>query len=72
MDIPVVVVTSESGYHAVYDDCTVNFLKDAGVPVDSIRLEEAGIRGNGHMMFMEKNSLEVADVVADWLMAKAM
>jgi hypothetical protein len=67
-NIPVLVVTSEAGYHSVYDDCSVEFLKDAGVRVDHVRLPDVGIRGNGHMMFMERNNLQIADqVVRKWL-----
>ncbi|KAI6046464.1 alpha beta-hydrolase [Pisolithus marmoratus] len=65
--VPVLVVTSESGYHAVYDHCTVQFLRDAGVDVTHIRLEALGIRGNGHIMFMERNSVEIAGVVENWI-----
>ncbi|KAG6833594.1 hypothetical protein H0H87_004221 [Tephrocybe sp. NHM501043] len=69
--IPVLVVTSESGYHSIYDDCTVQYLEQAGVPVNHIRLEDVGIRGNGHMMFMEKNSLQIAEeVIQSWLSKK--
>jgi len=43
----------------------VAFLRDAGVSVDHVRLEGVG---NGHMMFMEKNNLQIADeVVMKWL-----
>ncbi|EIW82460.1 alpha beta-hydrolase [Coniophora puteana RWD-64-598 SS2] len=65
--VPVFMVTSESGYHSVYDGCTVQFLRDAGVDVLHLRLEDLGIKGNGHMMFMEKNSEEIADVVLGWI-----
>lgn len=65
--VPVLVVTSESGYHAVYDHCTVQFMRDAAVDVTHVRLEALGIRGNGHMMFMERNSAEIAEVVEKWI-----
>ncbi|KAF8556262.1 alpha beta-hydrolase [Imleria badia] len=66
--IPVLLVTSEAGYHAVYDDCTVQFLREAGVNVTHIRLESIGIRGNGHMFFMELNSDQIAaEVVEPWI-----
>jgi pimeloyl-ACP methyl ester carboxylesterase len=64
--IPVVVVTSEASYHAPYDHCTFGYLKQAGVPVSQIYLAERGIRGNGHMMMIEKNNLAIARVLADW------
>jgi hypothetical protein len=35
----------------------------AGVSVDHVRLEDVGIHGNGHMMFMEKNNMHIADDV---------
>ncbi|KAF5333436.1 hypothetical protein D9611_002348 [Ephemerocybe angulata] len=66
--IPVLILTSEAGYHALYDDCTADFLRQAGVGVDHIRLEEAGFHGNGHMFFMEKNNLAIAaGVVLPWM-----
>ncbi|KAF5393791.1 hypothetical protein D9757_000380 [Collybiopsis confluens] len=66
--IPTLLVTSQAGYHAIYDDCSVDFLTEAGVPVTHVRLEDVGIFGNGHMMFMEKNNLEIAEkVVLDWI-----
>jgi hypothetical protein len=37
------------------------------VPVTFIKLADLGIRGNGHMMMMEKNSDAIAQVIADWL-----
>ncbi|KAG6375082.1 Alpha/Beta hydrolase protein [Boletus reticuloceps] len=66
--IPVLLVTSEAGYHAVYEDFTVQFLQEAGVNVTHIRLESVGIRGNGHMFFMELNSDQIAaEIVEPWI-----
>ncbi len=65
--IPVAIVTGEASYHAVYDHCTAKYLAAAGVAVDFIRLETRGIRGNGHMLMLEKNSREIAALVAEWL-----
>lgn len=65
--IPVAVVTSEAGYHAAYDHCTVKFLRSAGVSAEHLRLEDEGVHGNGHMMMIERNSDEVAAVVYRWL-----
>jgi pimeloyl-ACP methyl ester carboxylesterase len=67
--IPVIILTGEASYHAVYDHCTAKYLDAAGVAVDFIRLEERGLHGNGHMLMLEKNSLEIAALVADWLAA---
>ena len=32
-----------------------------------IRLGDVGVRGNGHMMMLEKNSDDIANVMRDWL-----
>ena len=63
---PILVLTSEASYHAMYDQCTVAFLKGAGADVDFIRLADRGVHGNAHMMMLEKNSDDIAAVVADW------
>jgi len=63
-------VTSESSYHAPYDHCTSKYLAQAGVANTFWRLEEQGIHGNGHMMMIEKNSLEVAALLQKWLAAQ--
>ena len=65
--IPMLIVAAEASYHAAFDHCTAAYLKQAGVPVTFLRLEDAGIRGNGHMMMLEKNSDEIAGVLMDWL-----
>ena len=65
--VPVLVVQGEASYHAPYDHNTVAYLRQAGVPVDFIRLADKGIHGNGHMLMLEKNNGEIAKVVTDWL-----
>lgn len=65
--IPVLVTTAESSYHAPYDHCTAAYLRQAGVPAQFVRLADRGIRGNGHMVMLEKNNLQVADFIADWI-----
>ena len=65
--IPIGIFMCEASYHAAYDHCTAAYLSQAGVEHDFIRLEERGIRGNGHMMMVEKNSDDIAQVVAEWL-----
>ena len=65
--IPELVVTGEASFHAPYDYCTVKYLKQAGVDVEYADLGKEGIHGNGHMFFMEKNNLVIADRVYEWL-----
>ncbi len=66
-DIPIVVVTSEASYHAVYDHCTVKYLNQAGAKADFVRLEDKGIHGNGHMVMLEKNNLKIAHLLDQWV-----
>lgn len=68
--IPVLVFAAEASYHAMYDHCTAKCLNQAGVKTDFVRLEDVGIRGNGHMVMIEKNSLEIAAMINHWLDAK--
>lgn len=67
---PVMLAVSEASYHAPYDHCTAAYLAQAGVPVDFVRLQDHGLKGNGHMMMIEKNNLEVAGFVHGWLVKK--
>ena len=67
--IPVVIVAAEASYHAAYDHCTAAYLNQAGVNTTFVRLEDRGIRGNGHMVMIERNNLEIAKLVDDWLVA---
>jgi pimeloyl-ACP methyl ester carboxylesterase len=66
--IPILVVQSEASYHAAYDHCTVAYLRQAGVTaLRYVRLADAGIKGNGHMFMLEKNSAEIAALITRWL-----
>ena len=66
-NIPVLVEVGEASYHAQFDHATVACLRQAGVSCDFIRLEEMGIRGNGHMQMLEMNNLEIAAVLLKWI-----
>src|SRR5262249_5909669 len=67
LKMPVLVLTAEASYHAPYDHCTVKFLRQAGVKPTHIHLAELGIKGNSHVMMLEKNNKEIAAVIAGWL-----
>ena len=69
--VPILVVTSEASYHAPYDHCTVKYLQQAGLQPTWTRLADEGIHGNGHMMMLEKNNMDIAAVMSRWL-AKAV
>jgi len=65
--IPVLVMQAEASYHATYDQCTVAYLRQARVSVRFVRLADVGIKGNGHMLMLEKNNLDIAAVADRWL-----
>lgn len=45
-------------------------IKGAGGSVDLIDLPDIGIKGNTHMVMMDKNSDQVAEVIEKWLVSK--
>jgi pimeloyl-ACP methyl ester carboxylesterase len=65
--VPILIISSEASYHAPYDHCTVEYLRQAGVNPTHQHLADLGIRGNGHMMMLEKNNLRIAAVMNSWL-----
>jgi pimeloyl-ACP methyl ester carboxylesterase len=69
-NIPTLQMSAEASFGAPMAHCNYRFLKSAGVPVDFIKLGDIGIHGNGHFVMLEKNNLETAAVIADWLEKK--
>ena len=66
-DRPIVYIAAEASFFAPYSHCTVGYLDQAGVHLDFIKLADIGIHGNGHLMMLEKNSDQIAGVIAKWL-----
>ncbi|KAF5010155.1 hypothetical protein FDECE_3648 [Fusarium decemcellulare] len=67
-DKPILIVTGEASYHAPYDHCTAEFFRQAGCDkTKHIELGKVGVHGNGHMLFMEKNSDEIFAIVEGWI-----
>jgi pimeloyl-ACP methyl ester carboxylesterase len=64
---PILVLEAEASFYAGYNHCNVEYLEQAGVHTTFIRLADLGIHGNGHMMMMEKNSDQIAQVILDWM-----
>jgi len=64
---PVLYLAAEASFYAPYNHCTAGYLKQAGVNVDFVKLADIGLRGNGHMMMMEKNSDAIAQAIVEWL-----
>ena len=67
--VPVLITTTEASYHAPYDHCTAKYLTQAGVKNAFVPLASVGIHGNGHMVMLEKNSMEVAAFLQKWITA---
>ena len=65
--MPILILTAEASYHAPYDHCTVKYLEQAGVHPTWTKLADIGIHGNGHMMMLENNNLEISAVMSKWL-----
>jgi pimeloyl-ACP methyl ester carboxylesterase len=65
-NIPVVIIAAEASYHQLFDPCTAKYLNQAGVKTEYIRLQDKGISGNGHMVMIEKNNLDIAKLIDDW------
>lgn len=42
-------------------------VREGGVRVDAVDLPALGIRGNSHMLMIDRNSDEIAVKVQDWL-----
>jgi len=65
--VHILFLSSEAGYNTLWDPCTTRYLAQAGVNFNWIRLQNIGIHGNAHFMFIEQNSDQVAGVVLDWI-----
>ena len=65
--MPILLVTSEASYHAQFDHLLSYVMEQLGVRHDFVRLEDVDIRGNSHMMMLEKNNLEIADYLINWI-----
>lgn len=66
---PVLVVTGEADldHPRAVDAEVVDWLRAQGAACDFIWLADQGISGNGHMLMMEENSDQIADLIAVWL-----
>jgi pimeloyl-ACP methyl ester carboxylesterase len=65
--VPVMIMAAEASYHQTYDHCTAKYLNQAGVKAEYVPLQSKGIHGNGHMVMIEKNNLDIARVIDEWV-----
>lgn len=65
--VPTMVMVSQSSFAAQTEQCTHEYLTQAGVRNELVRLQDKGLYGNGHLMNVEKNSDAIAQFLVDWL-----
>jgi pimeloyl-ACP methyl ester carboxylesterase len=70
--VPVAIVTSHASPFRFFDGHLQDFLDQAGCTSTLLRLEDAGITGNGHGMMLETNNAEVLGVITDWLAVQGL
>ena len=68
--VPVLIVVSEHPTHPLpYYEALVRRLRSAGGRAEVLHLPSAGIFGNSHLMAIEKNNLQIADLALTRLVA---
>ena len=67
--LPVMVFTGsdDTDHPKEIDGAVVDWLLDAGAKAEYWWLPDRGIDGNGHMLMMEENSDELADMIIGWI-----
>ncbi len=67
--LPVMVFTGsqDTDHPKDIDGAVVDWLIDAGAKAEYWWLPDRGINGNGHMLMMEDNSDELADMIIGWI-----
>jgi hypothetical protein len=52
-----------------FDGCQdfVDRINEAGGDAQMMHLPQLGIQGNSHMLMQDRNNLEVADLIIEWL-----
>jgi pimeloyl-ACP methyl ester carboxylesterase len=67
--IPIAYVSAEASPFVHFHDAMVDFLTQAGCDVESMKLAEHGVHGNGHAMMLEANNVEALEPIARWIEA---
>jgi pimeloyl-ACP methyl ester carboxylesterase len=68
--MPHLLLVSEAGSSQRTNHCISKYLTQAGVQNDYVNLKDVGIRGNAHMIMVEKNALQSAAYVTSWIESK--
>jgi hypothetical protein len=64
-----VIGTNDPDHPVEMDKPIVDWLNQNGAKADFIFLGDRGIEGNGHVMMLESNNDEIADLLVSWLEA---
>jgi pimeloyl-ACP methyl ester carboxylesterase len=67
---PMLLMTSESSVFTQIDPHTYEYLEACGCDIEYLPLPQAGVRGNGHGMMLERNNREALQPILDWLKTK--
>jgi pimeloyl-ACP methyl ester carboxylesterase len=65
--MPILSISAEGTYHRVFDVCIPKWLNQAGAKDEFVRLEDVGIKGNMHEMFLDRNSQDVIKFIDGWV-----
>lgn len=65
--MPILSLSAKGTYHRVFDVCIPKWLNQAGAKDDFVRLEDVGIKGNMHEMFLDRNSQDVIKFIDGWV-----
>lgn len=66
---PILVVTGteDIDHPRAVDGTIVDWLREAGAEAEFLYLGDRGIVGNGHMLMLETNSDQIAEIIVDWI-----
>ena len=64
--VPELCAWTKAAYFTIYPEY-FRIMKGLGAPVEWINLPEQGIYGNTHLLMMDRNSVQVAEVVQQWM-----
>jgi pimeloyl-ACP methyl ester carboxylesterase len=65
--VPVLVVSAEASWTALTGQGVVDYLVQAGVEAEHLRLGDIGISGNGHLMMLEENAGAISAKITAWI-----
>jgi hypothetical protein len=56
-------------WQSAFDDCQrfVPEINAAGGKATMLHLPDVGLKGNDHLLMMDRNNLEIADLIRDWI-----